>query len=154
MSEPHVLLRIGRFVYNEFWKVVFALFAVVNAAAAMGLLKLFWSEPVFYAGATAILLGVAAGYVELELLAKALGWGEGPIPDWRERATWLLLIGYGLCLALTLGLSIHEVQSRQRGRIMEAERQRQREEWNKALNSPDARRAMEAMERLRPSTNK
>ena len=87
-------------LYITFWKPIFIVFGLAHMAVAAGIIKLLWPNAVGYVYVVGILLAVPVAYVELEWLARKAGWDEGPIFDWRERATVLLALGYGFQVRL------------------------------------------------------
>jgi hypothetical protein len=87
--------------------------------------------------------------VELETIAVKLRWREGPIIDWNLRVTLLLLIGYTLALALAIVMTIGEVKGRERARRNAETAEREREEYNRLVNSPSVRAGAAAMEAIR-----
>ena len=142
-AEPLSALRMAQFVYTEFWRVVFGMIAVAFMALAVGLVKLIWGDPAQCVYLVAILLAVPVGYVATEGVGRWIGAEEGPIVEWRSSTTWLILVGYGGCLALAGFLAANESGDRQAAERGAEVARRERERYNAKLNSPEVRAANE-----------
>ncbi len=142
-AEPLSALRMVQFVYVEFWRVVFGVIAVAFMALAVGLVKLIWCDPAQYVYLVAILLAVPVGYLATEGVGRWIGADEGPIVDWRSSTTWLVVVGYGGCLALAGFLAANETGDREAAERNAEVARREQEQRNAILNSPKVRAANE-----------
>lgn len=140
-SEPVEEMSYFYALYHTFWKLIFFVFGVLHMALAIGIVKLIWPDPVGYAYGVAILLAVPVAYVSLEWLARRLGLEEGPIIDWHARSTYVLIVGYGLALALVATLTAHETSGRAASRIREEQNEREKAQMREIRNSPNFKAA-------------
>lgn len=145
MSQPTNDLTFTQWIFVTFWKPIFALFAFAHALLAVWLVGVMWANPVQYAYGVAVLAAVPIAYVEVELIGRWLGCDEGPIFDWRQRATWLFAIGYALAIGLAAFLTVHESDSRKRSEQMARQNIVEDDRLRHQLDDPNVRRGIEAL---------
>jgi hypothetical protein len=134
-------------LYTVFWMPIFVCFAIGNIVLAVMIVRGLWQDPVRELYGLAMLLGVGAGYFELEWLARLLKLDSGPIFDWRLRVFTLSFIGYILGVVVMVSLVVLVSKDQTRARESERQRELDRELYSNTLNDPSVQRGIEALRR-------
>ncbi|MGC4031766.1 MAG: hypothetical protein QM754_08545 [Tepidisphaeraceae bacterium] len=99
-------MPIGRALYTAFYKPILGVWTLLHIGGALVCVKWLWPDTANSFAAVAVLLAVMLAFIDLELLARAIGWDEGPILDWSQQVTWIAAIGFLLALSLASWLAV------------------------------------------------
>ena len=139
----------GASLYVAFWKPIYVTLGLLQAVIACWLVRQVWAEPVGYAYGLVFLLSALLAYGELEAFARAMGWQEGPIFDWRDRTTVLVAAGFAIAVSVTALLAVQEARDRDASGGRAEESARENAAFRERMNSSDVQRGMKAMEAAR-----
>jgi hypothetical protein len=143
-DEPVREFGYAQSLYFTFWRPVFTVVAVINVGVAFLIVRAAADEAGTYAYVVALLIAIAAAFFELHAFERAMDWSEGPPLDFSQRMTWIGIIGYGLAIALAVGLAIGQSSD-----AASAEQQKQeRDAYYERLRDPDIQRGMEALREM------
>jgi hypothetical protein len=133
-------------LFVTFWKPIFIMLCFLHIILAWGTIKLIWTDPIQYLYGVAALIVVPIAYFEIEYFARWMEWESGPIVDWRERSTILVVVGYSLALVLAIGLTVREANDRVTTQIARQQQDRQHVEERRLLSDPNVKRGMEILQ--------
>lgn len=137
----------GRAVYWAFYRSILIVWTMLHLAVVYVALKLLSIETTPEGMAFAAVATPTVAYVDLGVIARCLGWDEGPILDWRQRVTWIAAAGMSVALIATGTAAWFSAGRQEREIAAQKQAAADRQKGADLVNRPEMKAANEAIRR-------